>query len=111
MVQLVSLLLILNGIYDIFSATDILTYDYWKFHTNLFNQTKEYKDLLGFWILTYGIVRLFAGLNYYKDGVWIVSAAATYYLEFEFYRKINSFVSLTCLSATVYLIFLDEIYK
>lgn len=83
-------LLIANGVFDLFSAADMLTVDYWKFHSHMF--TEQQKEPIAFWVLTYGIVRLVAGIKGVKQATLLYLAAITYWLECVFYvRKTQSY--------------------
>jgi len=85
-------ILIINGIYDIICGISILFFNniFSKLHTSLFIEDLSdiNKRFLAYWILTYGIVRLYIG--WYDELIFIGSI--TYILEAVFleYELLNN---------------------
>lgn len=68
MLNIVSLLLVTNGIYDIVCSVCILYGNIPPFstlHSNMFSRTLETseKRIMAYWIATYGVVRLYSGIT------------------------------------------------
>lgn len=79
--------LILNGLFDIASAFDIINMDWFKFHSSLHDEEElRSKDALAAWIMTYGAVRLIAGLEYPSRPLLLL-ATITYAIESLYYQK------------------------
>jgi hypothetical protein len=86
-----NIILIINGFYDILCAFSILWFSnipilnfFSSLHISMFQEYK-YKDelainrIMAYWILTYGIVRLIAGINNNLSLQYL--AAITYFIE------------------------------
>jgi hypothetical protein len=82
-------ILLFNGLYDIICAISILCLSkFWVFHTlstklhvAMFKCKPQQlvRRLMAYWILTYGLVRLVAGIR--GDGPTRLIGGATYFLE------------------------------
>lgn len=98
--MLINNILFYNGIYDIICAFSILYYNknniFSNIHINIFKLEEEKNNplvrrLLAYWILTYGMIRLFSSFYNNKD-IYIISAL-TYFIEafcFEYECLINN---------------------
>jgi hypothetical protein len=106
-------ILIINGIFDLFSAADMLTVDYWKFHSHMFS-SGQVKEPIAFWLLTYGFIRFIAGVEGIKSHLssnphlepLLFLAAITYWLESVFYVNRNPIVSFLSAIGVVVIIIL-----
>ena len=98
----VNISLILNGVYDILCSVGILWFsdvpffsELSKLHTNMFAEeihrdNPVIKRLLAYWLMTYGLVRLSAGL-FGSSHLYFV-AAMTYFIEafcFEYENRVG----------------------
>ena len=80
--KILSIILIINGVYDIICAVSILYFPkvlFAKIHTKMYidSSTLLSNHFLAYWILTNGIIRLFSGI-YSK---MYFAAAITYFVE------------------------------
>jgi len=93
-----ALLLLLNGIYDVLCSISILTDSLPvlnTLHTGVFREeiAPEAKRLLSYWILTYGVTRILAGV--FSERAIAVTAAMTYFIEiFAFEYELHAFESV-----------------
>ena len=89
--EMLRYVLILNGIWDIWCGVFVLKYPdtfFGRLHMDtLYNRVEvddESRELLGYCIVSYGIVRLLTGLN--MDNVYLyILCMITYFLEFYVY--------------------------
>ena len=82
--NIVQIVLLLNGLYDIICSLCILfRIQIFFLHPNIFlnNHNKIINRLLAFWIMTYGFIRLLASFN----SQYILIASITYFIEAFYY--------------------------
>ena len=84
--ELCSVVLIINGVYDVLCALCILllpeTCPLSKLHLDVFAEEQHrnhpiVRRLMAFWVMTYGLVRLVAGV----EGTYVLAASVTYFME------------------------------
>jgi hypothetical protein len=119
--MMIDKIIFINGIYDIICALSILYFNnnyFSNFHIDIFKD--EYKKnnvmnrILAYWILTYGIIRIFAIFNNYYLNILIIISYLIEILGFvneEFFYKTTitykvSFISF--LSLIIILFFINK---
>jgi hypothetical protein len=100
--EIINLILLLNGVYDILCAAGILWFSdvpgfsvLAKLHTDMFakeehRQNPVIRRMMAYWLMTYGMVRIAAGLS--RTPHLYIIAAMTYFVEagcFEYENRVG----------------------
>lgn len=81
-------IILLNGVYDLICFIGIMWFHripgFSRFHLDVFRDAEQHplvRRLLAYWVLTYGVVRVCAGLFACRNRLMDVTAALTYMIE------------------------------
>jgi len=101
-------LVLINGIYDVICGLSLLITDNYfsRFHLSIFKQKPDEinKRFLAYWIITYGIIRLFLGIsNEYSFLIEILAFEYELYLSNNLYKYKVRFISFSSLFIIIFI--------